>query len=125
MNPAPYLIHQKISGRFTWVLGPFIEENDLGVLFAAPTDVILSRHDIAQPDLVFVSKERSHILTKANIQGVPDLVIEILSDSTRKIDEGIKYERYERFGVREYWLTDPFQETVTVWKKPTSSGSPS
>jgi Uma2 family endonuclease len=114
VSAAPFLRHQVVSRRFTLALGLFIEANGLGELFAAPADVVLSFYDVVQPDLVFVARERLHILTEKNIQGAPDLVIEILSGSTRRIDEGIKLAAYERFGVREYWLADPAQKTVTV-----------
>jgi Uma2 family endonuclease len=114
VTAAPFLRHQSISGRFNQHLSNFLDEHDLGKVFAAPTDVLLSPHDIVQPDLVFVSKERSGLLKK--IQGAPDLLIEILSESTRKLDEGIKLRRYEHFGVREYWLVDPQRETLRVYR---------
>jgi Uma2 family endonuclease len=116
VTPAPSLRHQAVSRRFTSALNPFIEFHQLGELFAAPTDIVLSRQDVVQPDLVFVSRERLHILTGQNIQGAPDLVIEILSESTRRSDEGPKLALYERFGVREYWLAKPFLKTVTVFR---------
>lgn len=113
---APFLRHQVIVRRFTSALNPFIEANELGELYPAPVDVILSRYDIVQPDLVFVSRERLHILNDRNIQGAPDLVIEILSESTQRRDKGIKMTTYERFGVLEYWLADPTQSTLTVYR---------
>ncbi|HSN88166.1 MAG TPA: Uma2 family endonuclease, partial [Thermoanaerobaculia bacterium] len=82
----------------------------------APTDVVLSFHDVAVPDLVFVSRERLSILTEANIQGAPDLIVEILSKTTRQIDQGIKFSRYEALGVQEYWLADPFRRAMTVYR---------
>jgi Uma2 family endonuclease len=114
VSPAPFLRHQALAGQFLLALGPFIQKGRLGHLYTAPVDVLLSRHDVVQPDLVFISSERSDILTEANVQGAPDLVIEILSPSTRKRDEGTKLDRYERFGVQEYWLADPSRGTLTV-----------
>ena len=114
VSPAPTLKHQDVSLQLTLALGNFIQAHRLGKLYVAPADVVLSFYDIVQPDLVFISKERLHILTRKNIQGGPDLAIEILSDSTRRVDEGIKHSTYERFGVKEYWLVDPDQETVAV-----------
>jgi Uma2 family endonuclease len=116
VSAAPYLRHQAVSMNLSGLLSSFIRSHGLGRLFAAPTDVLLSRHDIVEPDLVFVSKERLQILTEKNIQGAPDLVIEILSGSTKKVDQGIKLERYERFGVQEYWLVDPDRNTITVYR---------
>ena len=77
-------------------------------------DVVLSDYDVAQPDILFVSNERSGLITEANIQGAPDLVVEILSPSTAQYDRGYKRTLYGRHGVREYWLVDPDAETVEV-----------
>jgi Uma2 family endonuclease len=115
--PAPSLDHQGFSLNLSSRMGPFVREHRLGLLRYAPTDVLLSEHDIAQPDLLFVSNERAHILTKANIQGAPDLVVEILSDSTRQRDETLKRDLYERFGVLEYWLVDPQRRMVKVFRR--------
>ncbi|HEV8578314.1 MAG TPA: Uma2 family endonuclease [Thermoanaerobaculia bacterium] len=79
--------------------------------------MLLSPHDIVQPDLLFVSNERESILTEANIRGAPDLVIEILSDDTRRLDEVLKLKAYEQFGVREYWIFDPSRNTTQVWER--------
>ncbi len=80
-------------------------------------DVVLSPHDIVEPDLLFISKERAGIITEKNIRGVPDLLVEILSDSTRRRDEGIKLERYDRCGVPEYWMFDPKGKTAKVYRR--------
>ena len=114
VSPAPTLKHQEVLLELSLALGNFIKAHRLGKLYMAPVDVVLSFYDVVQPDLVFISKERLHILTRKNIQGGPDLAIEILSDGTRRVDEGIKHSTYERFGVKEYWLVDPDQETVAV-----------
>ena len=87
-----------------------------GWVFFSPTDVVLSEHDTVQPDLVFVSREREHIITDANIQGAPDLVVEILSPSTASRDWRDKLDLYERHGVAEYWLVDPVSEIVWVFQ---------
>jgi Uma2 family endonuclease len=112
MAPAPVPQHQRIGMRFSNRMGPFIEQNGLGELFAAPTDVFLSDTNVVQPDLLFVSAARTHIITEPNIQGAPDLVIEIASPSTEDRDRGSKLELYARFEVQEYWLAHPVEETV-------------
>ena len=117
LTPAPFLRHQRISMRLTVRLLPFIEQNDLGELFVAPSDVLLSAHDILQPDLFYVSKRRAKIVTEKNVQGAPDLVIEILSPGTRRIDEGIKLDRYERLGVEEYWMLYPDLNTARIYRR--------
>ena len=98
------------------MLQPFVMSSGRGWVFFSPTDVVLSEHDTVQPDLVFVSREREHIITDANIQGAPDLVVEILSPSTASRDWRDKLDLYERHGVAEYWLVDPISEIVWVFR---------
>jgi Uma2 family endonuclease len=117
VTAAPFIRHQRIVRRLVVRLDRFLHEHRLGEVLMAPTDVILSTHDIVQPDLLFISNKRSSILTEKNIQGAPDLVIEILSDSTRRLDEVIKRQAYERFGAREYWIFDPRWKAVQVWER--------
>jgi Uma2 family endonuclease len=94
----------------------FIHERKLGHLFAAPTDVVLSDLSIVQPDMLFISTARASIITDKNIQGAPDLVIEILSETSRKTDEITKRKLYEMYGVCEYWIVDPELTTVKVYR---------
>ena len=110
--PAPIPLHQRIGMRFSNRIGPFVETNALGELFASPTDVYLSDTNAVQPDLLFVSAARADIITETNVQGAPDLVIEIASPSTEERDRTIKRDLYAQFGVLEYWLADPVGETV-------------
>jgi Uma2 family endonuclease len=83
----------------------------------APADVLLSKNDVVQPDLLFVSQARARILTEMNVQGAPDLVIEVLSPSTRKRDEGLKLDRYEILGVQEYWMVDPTRNAARIFRR--------
>ena len=85
-------------------------------MFLSPLDVVLSYYDVVEPDLLFVAGDQTSILTKANVQGPPALVIEVLSPSTRKRDAQIKRRLFERTGVREYWLVDPELDTVQVFR---------
>lgn len=117
VTPAPTPRHQGIAGILHLALGSFIREHRLGRLFFAPLDILLSEHDIAQPDLVFISNERASILGEKNVQGAPDLVVEVLSDSTRRTDETVKRAIYERSGALEYWLVDPKRQTVQVFRR--------
>ena len=85
---------------------------------AAPCDVILSDNDVVQPDLLFVSHEREHLLSSSqNVRGAPDLVIEILSPSTAEKDRGYKRTLYAKHGVAEYWLVDPVAETIQIQRQ--------
>jgi Uma2 family endonuclease len=79
--------------------------------------VVLSKHDIVEPDIVFISSNRASIVTAKNAQGAPDLVIEILSPSTRRRDLGEKRARYELLGVLEYWAFDPGPATAQVFRR--------
>ena len=115
MAPAPNLEHQRIDAKLGWRLAQFVEERDLGEVFFAPCDVVLSNTDVVQPDLLFVSNERSHLLLGgANVLGAPDLAVEILSPSTAGRDRTLKRGLYAKHGVKEYWLVDPDAQTVTV-----------
>jgi Uma2 family endonuclease len=114
VNPAPTTEHQRISRRLTLCLEPFIGIRALGELFYAPCDVVLGDYDVAQPDLLFVAVSHAHIIGEKNIEGPPDLVIEILSPSTAKVDRGYKRYLYAQHGVLEYWLVDPEAEQIEV-----------
>ena len=116
VSPAPTPKHQRVSMRLSSRLHVFTEEHRLGEVLPAPTDVLLSRHDVLQPDILFISNERARIVTEKNIQGAPDLVVEILSAGTRKLDERIKLARYELLGVSEYWIVDPLADRVHVFQ---------
>lgn len=114
VSASPFVRHQRISGRIFRPLSAWIEEHDLGEVLYASVDVVLSPHDIVVPDLFYVSRERAGIVTEKNVQGAPDLIIEIISPSTRLRDEGIKLHRYGDCGVREYWMVYPDSKTLRV-----------
>ena len=114
MAPSPIPLHQRISMNFSSLMGPFIKSHGLGELFAAPLEVHFSDVNILQPDLLFVSPARAHIITNSNIQGAPDLVIEIASPRTQRRDRTVKRDVYERYGVLEYWMTYPDTRTISV-----------
>ena len=113
MAAAPKEAHQRVDMRLGWRLGSHVETNELGFVYSAPFDVYLSETDVVQPDLLFISKERAHIITDANVQGAPDLVIEILSPSTASLDWTRKRELYAKYGVREFWIVAP--DARLVW----------
>ncbi len=112
MTPAPGTDHQAIVGNLYVALRQAIQDNGLGRVFMAPTDVVLSMTNVVQPDLCVISKERSRIITRANIVEAPDVVVEVLSEATAVLDRGAKKTLYERFGVREYLIVDPDTESV-------------
>lgn len=115
MSPSPRYLHQKIMLRLSSLLDQFARETGAGEVIIAPFDVVLSEHNVVQPDLLFISKERRSILTDKNVQGPPDFVVEVLSEGNRKYDEEVKRKLYEQFGVREYWIVDPELESIKVY----------
>jgi Uma2 family endonuclease len=117
VTPSPNLRHQRVLQHLNRVLDAFVEEHRHGRVFFAPLDVVISRHDVVEPDLMFVGNARASILTAANVQGAPDLVVEVLSPTTRRRDELLKRELYERAGVGEYWVVDPEAETIKVFRR--------
>ena len=117
VNPAPNLSHQTILARIAVALFQHVETHRLGHVWFAPVDVCLTDHDIVQPDAIFISNAGATIIGDKNIQGAPDLVIEVLSESNRRYDVRIKYELYERAGVREYWIVDPDELAVRVFRR--------
>lgn len=115
MTPAPIRRHQRVVTRFTRVLDAHVEAKDLGEVYVAPFDVYLSKHNVFQPDVVFVSKARALQLVERGMNGGPDLVVEVLSESTRALDLGPKKLRYAQHGVIEYWVADLETDTVSVY----------
>ena len=117
VTPSPIQKHQRIAWNLTGLLYVYFQSNRVGRAFTAPFDVVFSEFDVVEPDLLFVSDaRRKDVLTAKNVQGAPDLVVEIGSPSTRKRDETIKRRLYERFGVAEYWVIDPELDTIKVFR---------
>ena len=111
---SPEEFHQRVSILLGAKLFLVHIEHSLGRVYHAPFDVVLSDMDVVQPDLIFVSNERADIITPANIQGAPDLVVEILSPSTAARDKTFKRSLYARHGITEYWMVDLTEKTITV-----------
>ena len=114
MAPSPREAHQRTEMQLATKLNIFVEDNDLGRVYSAPFDVALSDTDVVQPDLMFISNERAHIITQDNIRGAPDLVIEILSPSTAARDRTVKRNLYAKHAVKEYWQVDTDAKTIAV-----------
>jgi Uma2 family endonuclease len=115
MTPSPVTKHQRISRELEFEILKSVRENDLGEVFYAPYDVYLDDGNVVQPDILFISKGRLNIIGEKNIQGAPDLVIEILSENTAYRDFVQKKKLYARFGVKEYWIVIPGEESVEVY----------
>lgn len=121
MAPSPNMPHQDSQSKLGWRMAAFAERHELGAVFFSDTDVVLSDTDVVKPDLLFISKEREHIITHANIRGAPDLVVEILSSSTSRRDWNDKRELYAKHGVREYLIMDPSNKIV--WRLALKEGA--
>jgi Uma2 family endonuclease len=114
MTPSPNTSHQRAVGRLFRALSDYVDENDLGEVFIAPYDIVFSKWTALEPDLLFVGKEQRSIITDANVQGVPDLVIEMLSPSNKEYDRDTKLRAYEKAGVPEIWYFDPEDRTAEI-----------
>jgi len=108
MAPPPLDIHEKLFGFLFSLLRDYVEEHDLGEVRGSRTGVELAVDEVYQPDVLFVAREQLGIIQRHGLVGAPDLVIEILSASTAAYDRGDKLRTYERAGVRELWLIDPY-----------------
>jgi Uma2 family endonuclease len=118
VTPTPIRKHQAISGNLYGSIWSHLRTHPVGRVFAAPFDVILSEHDVVEPDLLFLTNERlSEVATTPWVKGAPSLVVEIGSPSTRRRDATIKRRLYERFGVDEYWIVDPELDTIDVYRR--------
>jgi len=118
VSPSPNIRHQVISGSLYLLLGAWLEAHPGGRAFYAPLDVIFSRFDVVEPDLLYLSAARAAEAMRGDfVQVVPDLVVEILSKGTRKRDETIKRQLYERTGVTEYWIVNPESESIRVFRR--------
>ncbi|MBI5416587.1 Uma2 family endonuclease [Candidatus Poribacteria bacterium] len=114
MVPAPNIEHQEISWKIEFKFSKFIMEHKLGKVFDAPCDVVLADDVVLQPDILFISKDRLNIIEKQAIKGAPDLIVEIVSDSSSFHDTIRKKSLYERFGVKEYWIVFPEEKAIEV-----------
>jgi Uma2 family endonuclease len=118
VTPSPNRKHQKVSGNIHLLIGSWLEQHPIGHVYYAPFDVVFSQFDVVEPDLLYMSNERAAtVLTAANVQGTPELVVEIGSPGTRKRDETIKRRLYERSAVSEYWVVDPELDIVRVYRR--------
>ena len=109
MTPAPSTRHQRVVINLSRIFENNLEGKSC-TSFIAPTDVVLSEYDIVQPDLLIVCDKNK--ITNANIQGTPDLIIEILSPSTALKDKRDKKALYEKYGVKEYIIFDIIEKYV-------------
>ena len=113
---SPNEEHQIASIELASLMHYHAKAGDLGMVFHAPFDIVFSDTEVVQPDIMFISKEREHIRTAANVRGAPDMVVEILSPSSVSRDWNYKRELYAKYGVEEYWIADPVHKMVSVMR---------
>jgi len=114
-TPAPSIKHQDVLKKIFAKLYS-LEEKKLGKVFCAPVDVYFEETETYQPDIIFISRERLEIIEEERIRGAPDLVVEIISPSTAYYDLRKKFKIYEKHGVKEYWIVDPEEKSVTIYE---------
>ncbi|EMN00277.1 putative restriction endonuclease [Leptospira noguchii str. 1993005606] len=116
MVPAPIPEHQRVVLKFSNALFNYLEHKKLGEVFFSPIDVYLDEHNVVQPDLLFISQARSFIIQEKRIEGAPDWIAEILSEGNAYHDLKTKKKLYEKHGVLEYWIVDPMERSVEVYR---------
>jgi len=116
MVPAPNTEHQSISRNIELIICNYVYEKKLGEVYHAPIDVVMGESNIVQPDILFITTENSGIIQKKGIFGSPDLVIEIISPSSKIRDTYIKKELYELFKIKEYWIVDPANKSIEIFQ---------
>ena len=118
MSPAPFMIHQRILNKINNKLFNYLEERGHGEVVIAPMDVFFEEEKTSvQPDLVVLLDTNPAVRENfGHIHGTPDLLVEVLSDGSQSYDLILKKELYERFGVKEYWVVDPFSKRAHVFQ---------
>jgi len=116
MSPSPNFFHQSVAGNIYFLLRGYLKRHPRGKVAIAPSDVQLDFVNVHQPDVYFVSNERLGIIQKQGPVGAPDLVVEVLSRSTARLDKGPKLRVYARSGVKELWLVDKERKEVAVYR---------
>lgn len=99
-----------------------LEQPGIALVFNAPCDLLFEHKTVVQPDLIVLRKARSDVITKRAIEGRPDLLVEILSPSSREHDQLLKRTAYAKYGVPEYWIVDPDACTVALLRLQASGG---
>ncbi len=115
MTPAPSERHQKTVTQLSALLLQYVQQHKLGRVYVAPLDVFLDEETVVRPDILFVSRERMHMIDEWKVNGALDLVVEVLSSATEERDRSFKFKRYAQEGVKEYWIADPLKKVLEVY----------
>ena len=123
VTPSPVTRHERLLRRLVVSLGSHLDAHpEQGELFMARFDVVMTPHDVVEPDVIVVLGDQVDILNDKNVRGAPGLVAEILSPGTRKRDQTLKRDLFDRQGVREYWMVDPDCNQVLVCRRAADGG---
>jgi Uma2 family endonuclease len=114
MPPAPDPLHQDIVFSIARRLDAFVRRRKLGKVFITPIDVVFTQSRVVQPDVIYISNKNRRAI-QDRIRGVPDLVVEVISEGSWRRDRVDKRTLYEQFSVPEYWIIDPESETIEVF----------
>jgi len=119
MSPSPTPKHQHVALEIAWQLRNYLQQNPVGLVLME-TDIHLGQSPtgddlVYRPDVVFLCSERAGDI-KDRIIGAPNLVVEVVSGSSRRFDSETKRDDYERSGVGEFWLIDPDQDRMIFFR---------
>lgn len=120
VNASPVPRHQDIVGNIYFALRNWMREHG-GKVYMSPLDVVFDEYNVVEPDVIVINPTRVAILGEKNVQGAPNLLVEVLSDGTRRRDEIHKRKLYERGGVDEYWIVDGELELVKIYRRTASA----
>jgi Uma2 family endonuclease len=115
-TPPQGTLHQGILGNILAALHQHVRQHRLGQVLVAPVDVVFDKGTVLEPDLLFVSTSRLHYIGEDNLSGPPDLAVEVISESTKRLDREVKLKQYALYGVGEYWLVDPEGKNVKIFR---------
>jgi Uma2 family endonuclease len=116
VTPPPSWMHQRGLMKIAVIVGGHVYREGLGEIVQAPVGVVLDEHNGVQPDIVYINRERQAIIVERGVEGAPDLVVEMLSPSTRGRDRGVKMRRYAAAEVQYYWIGDPRSRTIEEYR---------
>ncbi len=124
VTPSPAPVHQIISRSLFRRLDQHVIAGELGEVLYAPIDIRLTPDNVLILEIMFIARDRTHVVGTKAVDAPPDVVVEILSPGTRRRDLTVKRDLYARFGVREYWIADPAAGTVEVLERIGNSFTP-
>jgi Uma2 family endonuclease len=117
VSPSATMRHQRVVVEVLFRIRAYLDTHRVGDVYVAPLDVVLSDHNVLEPDVLFLTTEQVAAQTRIHVHGAPALAIEVLSPGSRKMDLELKRRVYDRFGVQEYWIVDPDREAIHVHRR--------